>query len=832
MKITLKHKLMVVMVATLMAMPMMAQSPLAVRWEMGQNEAEPGYYSSRFVMKNVSGDTLRGNWEFFFNQFSRALKLPAGCPVDIKEVTTTYYHMTPNAAYKPLKPGDSLVVEMLMRGTMVNICYTPQGGHVVMNGDYAHPRGVKITVPELKDPKQWVKRQYDYPDGNYMYAFNSRLKGEGCCQAEFRSFDIFPTPKTVEYGTGTTEVGNLVTIKSKSLKGGVHKAKKLLLSELGQRGIYETGGQRTKIWLDVNKKLNNNGEYYELLVKKDTIVLTGASEAGLMNAVKTLVAALDHSAGHKLNHAKVKDAPDLAYRGFMLDIARNFTRLDELKRFIDLLSYYKINRLQFHFTDDEAWRVEMPSIPELTEVASRRGCTLTEQGYLAQIFDGNGNPDDLTQSANGYLTREQMIELLKYADAHGIKVIPEIETPGHARAAIVAMKNRYVKYASTDKLKAEQYKLWDDEDKQDFTSAQSYHDNVLNVAQDGVYNFLQTVVEDLIKIYKDAGLKLDVLHLGGDEVARSAWDGSPAVKALMARENLKTQHDVHEYYLRRISDYLIKKGIKIEGWQEVALNNSAKYDAVMPQRFAGVNAWSTVGRRDTVPYTIANAGYPVILSNVTNFYIDMAYGWHQYEKGLHWGGAVDEYATWYAQPYNIYHSARMQYDGTPTDMANAAVGKVPLRKVENIIGVQGQLWAETIRNFEQVQMYCLPKMLGLSERGWNAIPEFVKNGAEQDFDGCMRAYNLKIGRSELPVLKRRGFAFRLGQPGIVVKDGKLLANSQYCGEVIRYTLDGSEPDATSPVWTTPVAIGKGVKLVKAKAMYLGRESLTTYLWLE
>ncbi|MBQ5465949.1 MAG: family 20 glycosylhydrolase, partial [Muribaculaceae bacterium] len=262
----------------------------------------------------------------------------------------------------------------------------------VMNGDYAHPRGVKITVPELKDPKQWVKRQHDYPDGNYMYAFNARFKGEGCCQAEFRSFDIFPTPKTVEYGTGTTEVGNLVTIKSKFLKGGVRKAKKLLLSELAQRGIYETGGQRTKIWLNVNKKLNNNGEYYELLVKKDTIVLTGASEAGLMNAVKTLVAALDHSAGHKLNHAEVKDAPDLAYRGFMLDIARNFTRLDELKRFIDLLSYYKINRLQFHFTDDEAWRVEMPSIPELTEVASRRGCTLTEQGYLAQIFDGKATP--------------------------------------------------------------------------------------------------------------------------------------------------------------------------------------------------------------------------------------------------------------------------------------------------------------------------------------------------------------------------------------------------------------------------------------------------------
>ena len=832
MKTTLRNKLLAVMGCALMALPTLAQSPLSVRWEMGQNEAEKGYYSSRFVLKNVSNDTLRNNWEFFFNQFSRALKLPAGCPVDIKEESTTYYHMKPNAAYKPLKPGDSLVVDLLMRGTMVNICYVPQGGHVVLDGAMNKPLGVKIAVAELKDPKQWVSRPNDYPDGTRIYALNASVNGEAGSAIAYDSFDIFPTPKSVVRGAGTTEIGNLVSIRTKLLSSGVRKAKKLLVNGLAERGIYASGGQRTKIWLKLDGKLNNNPEYYELVVKKDTIVVTGAAGEGLMNGVKTLLAAIDHSKGGKLRCGTVKDAPDFSYRGFMLDIARNFTGFDNLKRFIDLLAYYKINRLQFHFTDDEAWRVEMPSIPELTEVGSRRGCTLTEQGYLAQIFDGNGNPDDLSQSANGYLTRSQMVEFLKYADARGVKVIPEIETPGHARAAIVAMKNRRAKYKQTDPIKAQQYTLWDDEDKPTFTSAQSYHDNVLNVAQDGVYRFLETVVEDLAKMYKDAGLKLDVLHLGGDEVAKGAWDGSPAIRSLMSREGLQSQHDMHQYYVRRISDYLFKRGIKIEGWQEVALNNSAKHNELMRNRFAGVNAWSTIGRRDTVPYTLANAGYPVILSNVTNFYIDMAYSWHQYEKGLHWGGAVDEYATWSAQPYDIYRSARTQLNGTPTDLANAATGKVPLRKVENIIGVQGQLWAETIRNFEQVQMYCLPKMLGLSERGWNAIPEFVKNGVEQDYEACRRAYNTKIGQSELPLLKQRGYAFRLGQPGIVVKDGKLLANSQYAGEVIRYTLDGSEPDATSPVWRGPVAIGKGVKLVKAKAMYLGRESLTTYLWLE
>ena len=237
-----KNRFMTLALAAVVAMGVQvgAQSPLAVRWEMGQNEAEPGFYSSRFVLKNVSGDTLQSNWGFFFNQFSRSVKLLAGSPVDVKEESATYYHMTPNGAYKPLKPGDSLVVEMLMRGTMVSISYVPQGGHVVLNGDYAHPQAVNIKVAELKEHKQWENRKLDYPDGNYMYAFNERLKGESCCQTEYRSFDIFPSPKNVEYGAGTTEVGNLVTIKTKLLKGGVRKARKLLEKELGQRGIYET----------------------------------------------------------------------------------------------------------------------------------------------------------------------------------------------------------------------------------------------------------------------------------------------------------------------------------------------------------------------------------------------------------------------------------------------------------------------------------------------------------------------------------------------------------------------------------------------------------------
>ena len=530
-------------------MQALAQSPVAVRWEMGQNEAEKGYYSSRFIIKNVSSSKLAANWQLYFNQFSRSLKLPETSPVDIKEVSTTYYQITPNVRYKEMNPGDSLMVDMLMRGTMVNISYRPAGTHLVLDGDTRHPIPVNLEYALLQKPGQWVSHAA-YPDGNYSYAYNLAVNNIGDTYTG-NDYDIFPMPKQVEIHDGYTPIGNMVTVKGghfwqKKLKAPV----KFLKQQLQQRGIYCLSGQKTVIAVKVNSKLSENPEYYTLDVTQGKVTIIGAGEAGAVNGVKTFIAALDHSKGHNLQNAHIVDYPDLHYRGFMLDIARNFIRMDDIKRYIDILAYYKMNRFQFHFTDDEAWRVEIPGLPELTEVASRRGCTLDEKGYLAQIFDGNGNPDDLTQSGNGYLTRAQFIELLKYAHLRGVKVIPEIETPGHARAAIIAMRNRYDKYAATNRVLAEQYKLWDDKNTSQYTSAQSYHDNVLNVASDGVYNFVTKVVTELQKMYKEAGLKLDVVHLGGDEVAGGAWDQSPDVQALMQREGLKNNHEVNGYYLR------------------------------------------------------------------------------------------------------------------------------------------------------------------------------------------------------------------------------------------------------------------------------------------
>ena len=234
-----------------------AQAPVMVRWEMGQNEAEKGYYSSRFVIKNVSKDKLANNWQLYFNQFSRTLKMPETSVVDIKEVSTTYYQITPNVSYRDMAPGDSIIVDMLMRGTMVNMNYRPAGTHLVMDGDTRHPIAVNLQYGLLEKPGQWINHAA-YPDGNFSYAYNQAVNNIGDAYTG-NDYDIFPMPKQVDIHDGYTTIGNMVTVKGgyfwqTKLKNPV----KLLKQQLQQRGIYSLSGQKTTIAVKVNGKLSDN----------------------------------------------------------------------------------------------------------------------------------------------------------------------------------------------------------------------------------------------------------------------------------------------------------------------------------------------------------------------------------------------------------------------------------------------------------------------------------------------------------------------------------------------------------------------------------------------
>lgn len=238
--------------------------------------------------------------------------------------------------------------------------------------------------------------------------------------------------------------------------------------------------------------------------------------------------------------------------------------------------------------------------------------------------------------------------------------------------------------------------------------------------------------------------------------------------------------------------------------------------------------WNTVPGYDEVVYQIANNGYPVILCNVGNFYMDMAYNGHPDERGLDWGGYVDESVSFSMLPFSIYRSLRADGAGNPVDLDAAEKGKTVLTAEgrKNILGVQGQLFAETIRSFNGVEYLLFPKIMGLAERGWNAYSawEELRGAQEQQaFNKALALYYEKISDMEMPYWARNGINFRLPHPGLLVKDGKLYANVAIRGAEIRYTTDGSEPDTQSALWEAPVPCHAPV--VKAKTFYQGKESL-------
>lgn len=578
-----------------------------------------------------------------------------------------------------------------------------------------------------------------------------------------------------------------------------------------------------------------NDEYYTINIDDNLIKISAATPHGIFNGTRTLLSMLkDKQTPYLLEAVSIRDYPDLAYRGQMIDIARNFTAPENLKKLVDIFASYKLNVLHFHFCDDEAWRLEIPGLEELTAVGSRRGHTTDESQCLYPCYDGGYDPDAKTVG-NGYYSREEFIDLLKYAAERHVRIVPEIESPGHARAAIVSMKARYNKYFETDPGKATEYMLSEPEDTSRYVSVQYYTDNVMNVALPSTYRFMEKVIQELNAMYQEAGLSLYTVHLGGDEVPRGVWMGSPKCQELMKEKGMTKAHDLSEYFITQMADVMQKNGLKFSGWQEVALGHTEEAHQQLRGQAAGVYCWNTVPGSDEVVYQTANNGYPVILCNVGNFYMDMAYNGHPDERGLDWGGYVDESVSFSMLPFSIYRSLRVDMAGNPIDLNNAEKGKTALTEIgkKHIMGVQGQLFAETIRSFDGVEYLLFPKILGLAERGWNAHPVWENLSGvreQQAFNQALALYYEKISKSEMPYWAKNGINFRLPQPGLLVKDGNLYANVAIDGAEVRYTTDGSEPTAQSTLWKEPVKCGSLV--VKAKTFYQGKESLTIILNVE
>jgi hexosaminidase len=325
-------------------------------------------------------------------------------------------------------------------------------------------------------------------------------------------------------------------------------------------------------------------------------------------------------------------------------------------------------------------------------------------------------------------------------------------------------------------------------------------------------------------MHNEAGMPLKTIHVGGDEVPQGVWEKSPIAQnllKLLPADRYKQTSDLWVYYWEKVNMILKERNLYVSGWEEIGMRES-KVDGnrvmMVNPEFANNNfhtyVWNTVigwGAED-LPYRLANGGYKVILCPVSNLYFDLAYQKDFNEVGYFWGGFVDIDKPYYFIPYDYLKNTTVDRFGVPVD-PKVLQGKDKLTDYgkSNILGIQGELWSENIRTAADLEYLAFPKLLGLSERAWASDPEWATT---KDAELSKTLYNKAwnefvnvVGKRELTKLNhyQGGAGFRIPTVGAKLIDGAVHANIQLPGMTIRFTTDGSEPTASSVVYSQPIA---------------------------
>lgn len=570
--------------------------------------------------------SLKGDWAITFSQITDQMTPVPGSGLDIVPLGGPAFKIVPAEGFQPAgKLTVSYKADPLRRHS-----WAPEGFSLVTAKD----------VKPLETHYSFV----DAEDGDAAFAATHAPQVEKQyreVQNELPLTGMFPMPKQVKmHRLGMTSLENLPRVDR-------------IVSE------------------------NHPEGWYRITIERAQMTVEASSEVGVHYAQITLDNIIRNAAQGKVPCMVIEDWPDSQYRGLMLDVARNFTAKDDVLKLIDAMDHLKANVLHLHITDDEGWRLEIPGIPELTEV----GAFHDPVNGLYPAYDGTYSRKS-NGSGNGYYSREDYIEIIRYAAERHISVVPEYDLPAHSRAAIYAMR-AYEKRTGDASMRLE-----DPEDKSVYRSAQYYNDNVLCVASPSVYAFIEKVFDETIAMYNEAGVELEMIHVGGDEVPEGVWTASPVCSAFMAENGISTPAELRSYFIERVGGIAAERGLKILGWQEVVQGLTPKAKETLYPVVAAVNCWNTLGTNEIFD-EVKSLGFGAIYSSAEYVYADQAYSVDRTEPGHQWAHMIDEIRCFEAP--------------------------IP----EGVWGVSTTLFSETIRNFGMVCYYFFPKMVGAYERAWN-----------------------------------------------------------------------------------------------------------------
>jgi hexosaminidase len=811
---------------------------LQIDWKLVTNNYKgEDKYLFTFTLTNTSKKSILPptGWTIYYNANREIADSNLTGPLKSFRIHGDLFYLKPAVGFKGLKAGESISAEGIGDAWAFNISDAPAGYYLVWDNDpkksYAITRTSATPPADINKFKRSPDQKNDQITPEMVFDQNANIQ-----DIAIQSLPkVFPTPVTYHLNEGNNTISSSTTIVFDPVFANEAAYLKEELASFTTAAFSADQNAVNSIQLTVDNSLPEEG--YTLSVTKNKIKISASKAVGIFYAIQSLKSLLPLEAWKSKQATltvpcvEITDHPRFAYRGLHIDVARNFQTKEEIKRMLNWMAMYKLNKLHFHFSEDDAWRVEIPALPELTTVGVQRGHTLDSKEHMPSAYASGG---DINNIQSSYYTRKDYIEILQHAKSKFIEVIPEIETPGHARAAIKAMDARYRRLMNEGKPdEAKQYLLSDPEDKSVYLSAQNFRDNVMCVAQPGVYNFVATTVDAFISMHNEAGMPLKTIHVGGDEVPQGVWEKSPIAQNLLKslpKDKYRQTSDLWLYYWEKVYNILKQRNLYLSGWEEIGMRES-KVDGnrvmMVNPEFANNNfhtyVWNTVvgwGAED-LPYRLANGGYKVILCPVSNVYFDLAYQKDFNEVGYYWGGFVDIDKPFYFIPYDYLKNTTVDRFGVPID-PKILQGKDKLTDYgkTNIVGMQGELWSENIRTAADLEYLAFPKMFGLVERAWAADPEWATTNdatkAKSLYSKAWSQFVNVVGKQELTKLNyyQGGANFRIPTVGAKQMNGAIHANIQLPGLTIRYTNDGTEPSLNSKQYVQPIA-DKGVIKLRA-----------------